>query len=995
MDKNKFNSEKKISNNKYMKYKAVQLYPNSKIPQGRWKKDDSCIVDLCLHNYYKKNRTFKNPQNYSLLTGKKNNISVIDIDCNKDENIHENIFIKKFGADPKKWNEELGAFVVGTPSGGFHLYFQYEETLKHGQDEESHIDIRNDGGLILSPGCIRDGKEYIILAGDTEKINKIPDEVRDFIHSIPYYNPNKTDNKCKKTRAKIIKDKNGKNEIIVEEIIGCDQSLYEYNFPDELIRDIIEGLDQEKYFESYSGWLIFSTAMKQIGRKDLWEEYNEAMTSKIYDEEKNEMIYNGITGHKTIKAINHLLLNTTTENKNMRTALDYFKLKPTLKNTIISDIKINRNKLGYEYFKELIKTDKKFFAIKSDTGTGKTTSFRSLMIDKEFKKRNKFISIVSRVSLGLEQYETFNQEGIWCEWYENTGYEPDNNIGYVIQVDSLMKLKYWCDVGATSGCVLFMDEFNSIVKHLFTSETLVHNGIRIPVMELVVELIREARYVFMTDADISDQSLKFLNFILDYNDNRIGNLKDKFVFIENEYKHNSGKPAEELFNIETMIEMMKKTKKWICPCDEARSCHLLKEQIGDPNIIIIDSNVNKRYNWDEHDRIIFSPKVIYGLDSVMERPVFCFYQETTIDPKDMLQQINRNRNITKLYYLFQRKKCRDTDFNTLEDAKDDTANLKKWCEKNDHLHQEISRVHPIFQEVFNELKYNSDCYKSNPYAHFKKLLIERGFNDKTNINQSISKNTKEMLKIDKERMIESVHKDLSYVKEKNEKYIGLPEEEIENHKEIFVDKNFIGHYISLKTYIFDKFGQSYNAQDKKWVDEYTDEMTRLHEWTLKNKDKLHKSEEFNIKKIKTNLNKMIFIDKLRNDIGINDRLKITDFNLLNNDKADEYYEEYRAIFTDRSKTEKENPLYSNQGTQRFLGMLYKKTFGINPFPEQSTSENGKTIRKFMDAELSDFAVYHEVYEKAKNKKIDDINKHNEMKEKYKNGECLLDESDDE
>jgi hypothetical protein len=991
MDKNKFKSEKKISNIKYMKYKSVELWNNSKIPKGRWKKDDSCITDLCLHKYYERNCNSNNPRNFSLLTGKKNNISVVDIDCNKDENIHDNIFIKKFGADPKKWNEDLGAFVVGTPSGGFHLYFQYEETLKQGQDEESHIDIRNDGGLILAPGCIRDGKTYTILAGDTEKINKIPDEVRDFIHSIEYYNPNKNDNKIKKTRVKKIKDKDGKNEIIIEEIIGCDQSLYEYNYPDDLIRNIIEGLDQKKYFMSYTGWLIFSTAMKQIGRKDLWEEYSEAMSSKVYDEDKNEMIWNGITGHKTMYAINHLLLNTSYEKA--RTSLDYFKLKPILKNKIQSTTKINRKKLGYEYFKELVKTDKKFFIIKSDTGTGKTTTFRSLMNDRQFKKNNKFISIVSRVSLGLEQYETFNEEGIWCEWYENSGYEPDNRIGYVIQVDSLMKLKYWCDVGATSGCVLFMDEFNSIVKHLFTSETLVKNGIRIPIMDLLVDLIREAKYVFMTDADISDQSLKFLDFILDYTDRYDDSvpLKDKFVFIENEYKHNSGRPAEELFNIENMIEMMKKTKKWICPCDEARSCHLLKEQIGDPNIIIIDSNVNKRYNWDEHDRIIFSPKVIYGLDSVMERPVFCFYQETTIDPKDMLQQINRNRNITKLYYLFQRKKCKNTDFNTLADAIDDTNNLKKWCEKNDHLHQEISRVHPIFQEVFNELKYNQDCYKSNPYAHFKKLLIERGFNDKTNIHQSIRQNTRQMLKVDKERMIESIHKDLPYVKEKNE-YIGLPEEEIKNHKEIFCDRNFIGHFIGLKTYIFDKMGQTYNLQEKKWVDEYTDELTRLQDWNMKNKDKLFKSEEFNIKKIKTNINKMLYMEKLRNDIGINDRLKITDFNLLSNEKADEYHEEYKAIFTDRSTKEKENPLYTEYGTQRFIGMLYKKTFGINPFPEQSTSENGKTIRKFMDAELKDFNVFNVVYEKAKNKKINDLEKEecDALKKKFHSGECLLD-----
>jgi hypothetical protein len=107
--------------------------------------------------------------------------------------------------------------------------------------------------------------------------------------------------------------------------------------------------------------------------------------------------------------------------------------------------------------------------------------------------------------------------------------------------------------------------------------------------------------------------------------------------------------------------------------------------------------------------------------------------------------------------------------------------------------------------------------------------------------------------------------------------IGLPEEEIENHKEIFCDRNFIGHFIGLKTYIFDKMGQTYNPEEKKWIDEYTDELTRLQDWNMKNKDKLYKSEEFNIKKIKTNINKMLYIEKLRNDIGINDRLKITGF----------------------------------------------------------------------------------------------------------------------
>ena len=952
-DKNKFNSEKKNISNKYMKYKAVELYYNSKNPKGRWKKDpESCIVDLCLHTYYQHNNKLSIPKNYSLLTGKKNNISVIDIDCNKDDKLENNIFIKKFGSDPKKWNENLGAFVVSTPSGGFHLYFQYEETLKHGQDSESHIDIRNDGGLILSPGCIRDGKEYSILAGDTENMKKCPDEVVDFIHSIDYYNPNKNTKTKKKTRVKKIKDKDGKNEIIIEEIIGCNQALYEYNFPDELLRNIIEGLDFKKYFESYSGWLIFSTAMKQIGRKDLWTEYSLSTTEKDYDEEQNERIWQGITGHKTMYAINHLLLNTSY--KNARTSLDYFKLKPILKNKKKADIKINKNKLGYEYFHELVKHDKKFFVIKSDTGTGKTTSFKSFMNHPSIKERNRFISIVSRVSLGLEQYETFNQEGIDCIWYENERFEPGDN--YVIQVDSLLKLKYWNDVGETGGYVLFLDEFNSIIKHLFTSETLSKNGIRIPIMELLTDLIQEAKYVFMTDADISDQSLRFLDFVL-------GKQKDKMMYIENEYKHNNGKPAEELYDIDTLVRMMKTSKKWICPCDEARSCHLLKELIGDENILIIDSKVNERYDWDKYDRIIFSPKVIYGLDSIMKRPVFCFYQESTIDPKDMLQQINRNRNITKLYYLFQRKKCREVDFNTLEDCIEDTNNLQKWCEKNDYLHQEISRVHPIFKEVFNELKYNKDCYTSNPYGHFKKLLIERGFKDTTKINQSNIKKTKELLKEDKQRLINQVNKDLPFVKKMNE-YIGLPEDEIENHKEIFMDRNFIGNLIGLRRFIFDKHGEKYCPENKKWIDEYEDELQRFNDQKYEMKQTLYMKEEFNIKKIKSNQNKMIFIDTLRNELNIPDRLKITDFKLLSEEKANDYYEEYKAIYTDRSKKD-DNPLLTEEGTQTFIGKLYKKTFGINPFNSKSSSKNGKTIRKYEDAELKDFSEYYDVYVKAR------------------------------
>jgi len=974
--KNKFNSEKKISNTNYMKYKSVQLYYNSKRPKGAWKNDPSCLVDLELYTYYQLNQSRPAiPKNYSLLTGKKNNLTIIDIDCNKDENIEDNVFIKKFGKDVQKWADEQGAVVVSTPSGGFHVYYQYEPSMKHGQDEVSHVDIRNDGGLILAPGCIRDKKLYEIIAGDINKINKMPEDVINLIHSIEYYDPSKVGEKKNVIKNKVMKDKKTGKTINVEYVLGCDQSLYEYNFPDELLHNIIKGLPEE-YFNSYNGYLIFTTAMKQIDRQDIWEEYpklnNPRGGSVDCEEHKCWMIdcWDGITGHKTMYAINNLLLNTSY--KNARTCLDYFKLKPILKNKIKADKKINSRKLGYTFFQDTIeKTGKRFIVAKSDTGTGKTTSFKSFIksihkLEKTKYNKTKFISIVSRISLGLEQYETFNEAEIDCGYYENDNYNPDDN--YVIQIDSLMKLNYWCDMGATDDCVLFLDEFNSIIKHLITSETLAKNGVRIPIMDLLINLIRDAKYVIMTDADISDPAMMFVNFVLDHETRYNGNLSENLLFIENEYKHNNGVHAQELFAIDKLIEKMKKTKKWICPCDEARSCDMLKEAIGDPNILVITSKTNKRYNWDEYDRIIFSPKVIYGLDSTMERPVFCFYQETTIDPRDMLQQINRNRSITKLYYLFQRKKCRDTDFNTFQDCVDDTNNLQKWCEKNNYLHQEISRVHPIFKEIFNILKYNKDCYNSNPYAHFKELLGIRGFIDDTTIDQSQVKMTKQLLKEDKERLINSINKDMEFVIKMNE-YIGLPEDEIENHKEIFMNRDFIGNLISLRKFIFDKFGQKYSPEDKKWVDEYKNEIERFNDHKDDMKTKIYEKQEFNVKKIKSNQSKMIFIDRLREELKLTDRLKINGFNLLNEEKANEYYEEYKAIYTDRSKKEKENPLLTEEGTQKFMGMLYKKTFGVNPFSTQSTSKGGKTIRKYDDATLEGFDEYYEVYKLSKDEYV--------------------------
>ena len=264
---NKFKSENKnISNIKYMKYKAVELFYNSKRPKYSWKKDPSKVRDLELVSFYEYNSTLELPKNYSILTGKKSNLTVIDIDCNKDENIEDNVFIKKYGSDPSKWN----GVVIKSPSGGFHVYYQYD-------------------------------------------VPKINDDMIDFIHSIDYYNPSKNNSSDRKTkiRVKKIKSKDGKKEIIIEEIIGCDQSLYHYDYPDELLHHIIKGLPS-RYFETYEGFLIFTTAMKQIDRLDIWNMYPKIRKNPNGEANKYDVrFYDSISGHKTILAMNHLLINSS------------------------------------------------------------------------------------------------------------------------------------------------------------------------------------------------------------------------------------------------------------------------------------------------------------------------------------------------------------------------------------------------------------------------------------------------------------------------------------------------------------------------------------------------------------------------------------------------------------------------------------------------------------------------------------------------------------
>ena len=126
----------------------IPIKPNTKISLRKWKGE----------------KVINSKYNVAILTGKQNNLIVLDIDKN-DEGIEEfEKYIKEYG--------EPDTVKQITINGGYHYFFQYEN-----KDEECKylietyiknkskyrgkgIDIRTDGGYIMSYPSKIDGKQY-------------------------------------------------------------------------------------------------------------------------------------------------------------------------------------------------------------------------------------------------------------------------------------------------------------------------------------------------------------------------------------------------------------------------------------------------------------------------------------------------------------------------------------------------------------------------------------------------------------------------------------------------------------------------------------------------------------------------------------------------------------------------------------------------------------------------------------------------------------------
>lgn len=904
---------------------------NSKLPSNEWNKKNK--------NYKTDSHKFGN---WGLICGSVNNCIGLDLDLYSWDDNHP--FYKFIGTkDIFEWAIKQNTLSIKTTSNGIHLIYKLNDNPLKNINDKLNIDIKTDGGYLVGAGSIVKSKitgeltEYTIL--NNKELLDMPEDLINWLSLNLSYSKNKINTKNNNIKNKITTN--------IELINYTNNSNYKYSFTDNELIDILNNLPEE-YITNYDDWFKTATAMKSINKTELFLKYcfNHPKTkSKSVNDDyynNNVELINNIKDKDNFKMSNMFLqILKTTKLKDIEIMIQYKKYKPIIQSNLLNEniTNIHIDKLG----KDLILEQSKNYVIKSDTGTGKTTLFKKYISQNNIKN---VISIVSRISLGDEQYTQFNEEGIEIHNYRYSKMQFETGQSVIITIDSIVRLMK-VDL---QDYVIFLDEFNSLIEYLFICPNL--KKIRCLVFKMLLRILQNCKQIIAVDADIHSNSLKILKFC---------NIKYDFVinsYLHNKENNNKQVESKEIFDFNSFMNELKDLNQVLVCCDSKNDAETIfkniieyksnllgitneiiyenneiKTEDENNNIIInkfekrlcyinnvsyclITSDTDEHIDLDKYDVVVFSPKIIYGLDSTRNRPVFAHYKEHTISPRAMLQQIARNRNIEYLRYIFYKKKFTQEKYMNFEDIENETKNL---LELNEFELICSTNELNLYIDMLNTINYNEDCYRTNKFAHFKMLLNERGFKDTIFYNLTSKKNIGELNKETLIQKYELFNCNDSNIQKINQ-YLKLPNYLIKQYKKIYLDNNELLRHFNIQNFFLKG-----NTHWKKNIEEM---------------------DSFFNDKLQSSSNKFLFIYKLMNELKLTDKSNINSEIGLSKKDSLKYFKEYQLLF--RSRTKEIIDLTDKNECSKFLYKLYTIEFGKDIFKSvrKGSKENRKNIYIF-------------------------------------------------
>jgi hypothetical protein len=843
--------------------------------------------------------TFILNTNYSILTGSINNITVVDIDLleNKTAINHYWTTLINIHGKPK-------TLTVRTPSGGLHYYFKYEKDIKTTinlkvGDDNTCIDIINESKdgkplNIVGPNSVIGDTKYEIIKD--RSIKTMPQWLKDHIINNQTANTNNHINK-------IYESKN-----ILTELNRI------YSIPNKELNDILYKLDNT-WFNDYKKWSIVTNILKGLNQQDIWDKWSSQ--SPKYNKQNNINYWNNDIPKFDI----NLLLNEL----DIKTIPHTFRYIPI---TDIKNIDVSEQNERYINLSKVVNIGwlKKCIIIKSDTGTGKTTSTFNMFKKNDYKY---ILSIVTRRSLVNQHIENAKKVKLDMYSYEDPKVNKKNIVCY--QLDSIMKFLTDKRRGEIKNYVVYMDEINSTLKYLINSSTMERK--RIDLFHTLNYIIRNAHLIICSDADISDIVFKYIAEFRTINE---------CVFVNNIFKNYNNINAFKYNDVNKLLSVIKNRIKnnegFIACFDQLKFLDQVYYNLYDEDkkhlyikITSKDDDFTNTEIW-KNKFVFYSPKIIYGNDFVPDTKtdIFVFSKGGSIDSLQIVQQATRCRKINNLYYYIK-VKPQYLKYKDIDDCKNIINNEKKihyqilkelnCVEYDEEARTSIKMNICTEMYIYNEMV--DDLLKSNYLFHFEEIIKKKGFiiNECDGDHVLLDKESTEYAKQCSAKKLEDIKKCYldNTIQYKYKQYYELiknraeilnlnKEQEIAMIDLLIDDKQFETHLITSKLF------RTVGAIN----DEFKGEITE--------------------KQIKSVYSKLILLEYIESIMNIK-RFEFNDTILKDNyiEWTAEHHNKYKNLFKNRSK-------YDNSHKELYkIRTIIYKSFNKDLIAKDRKSVNG--VRK--------------------------------------------------
>ena len=284
-------------------------------------------------------------------------------------------------------------------------------------------------------------------------------------------------------------------------------------------------------------------------------------------------------------------------------------------------------------------------------------------------------------------------------------------------------------------------------------------------------------------------------------------------------------------------------------------------------------------------------------------------------------------------------------YSSYEEALGSIKNDEKYAQERNIVHLCCnSDQNRLYLELKARIEYNSSCYKSNMFAHFRNILNERGYilDSEHIVSEKVDKQYTTQLKDKKLDEFDIVKKCYANVNE----YLKIPDDKVDDYKEFFVDDQLLRDHFRISKFFF---------EDMKYLDKYIDNKV-----------------DFGCNLINSDTFKMKTLKQMLKAGNSDDRITVQ--NGIDADHVSELTKQYNFVMNSKLKVN----LEIKYELQKCVIKLYKKLFGKSVINSSRSGGKGREIKYSIDDEslLEHNNLYNfrksQAETRAKSKSVDDL-----------------------